>query len=556
MWSSAPNVYDCKGNVISTTKPSVNFRIYWDGDLQDELLDGVKCDKWNGNGTTRLKTFDGQACNGTKNTPCLQADLFGDWREEVIFHNGADKIYINTTTIATQYRLFTLMHDAVYRMGVAWQNTAYNQPPHLGFYIGDGIGNVKQPDIYTAGQSATPVVPTEATLEVSGMLNQEIFSEEQISPITFTFGGAATDLVIDNLPAGLKTDRKDNTIIVSGSVAENCSFKVTTKGGEKVVSQTVTIKLAPEGLKNVAYITDPSSADYAKDKVLAHLRTCDDLYVREISSDLKGVDFSRFNLIVISELTPSTAPIVAELSKVNLAKLSMKVHAYKNAEGAWYWAKGGYGDNTTATTIVVENKFKNHPMFKDVHFGADNSIKMFNEVDTKALTYMNPDQFTDAVGTINTVAKVDGEDQVCIFEMAPGSSVAGTMLAKPYIQIGLNSSSYSLITDDGLSVVKNACYYLLDYTEGYTSEELIGADSNECVVLNGAGGPVLLFNSDACQVVKVTIVSANGQVMASSEHEVAAGNNEIHLDASLRKGVYMIITNTRESQYSNKYIVK
>lgn len=29
------------------------------------------------------------------------------------------------------------MHDHTYRMGVAWQNTAYNQPPHVGYYLPD-----------------------------------------------------------------------------------------------------------------------------------------------------------------------------------------------------------------------------------------------------------------------------------------------------------------------------------------------------------------------------------------------------------------------------------
>ena len=33
----------------------------------------------------------------------------------------------------------TLMHDHTYRMGTCWQNTAYNQPPHLGYYLPDYI---------------------------------------------------------------------------------------------------------------------------------------------------------------------------------------------------------------------------------------------------------------------------------------------------------------------------------------------------------------------------------------------------------------------------------
>jgi rhamnogalacturonan endolyase len=137
------------GNVASSGQTSLNFRIYWDDDLQDELLDGTKIDKWNGNGTKRLyinskNPYDynsSSSCNSTKATPCLQADIFGDWREEIILWSTADNATINifSTNTSTAYRMPTLMHDHVYRMGVCWQNTAYNQPPHLGYYLPDAM---------------------------------------------------------------------------------------------------------------------------------------------------------------------------------------------------------------------------------------------------------------------------------------------------------------------------------------------------------------------------------------------------------------------------------
>ncbi|MDP4269092.1 MAG: rhamnogalacturonan lyase [Bacteroidota bacterium] len=160
MWSIADEgVFDCKGKKISDHRPSINFRIYWDGDLQDELLDGTKLDKWTGDGTTRLVNFrdyGARSINGTKNDPNISADILGDWREEVVLTNSADpsQLMIFTTTTPTDYRIYTLMHDPVYRLGVAWQNTAYNQPPHLGFYMGDGTGNLPQPRIYTVKKKA------------------------------------------------------------------------------------------------------------------------------------------------------------------------------------------------------------------------------------------------------------------------------------------------------------------------------------------------------------------------------------------------------------------
>lgn len=167
-WSSqGTGTYSCKGVQVSTKKPSINFRIYWDGDLQDELLDGTTISKWlpASNKTTNLLSPSGlSSCNGTKATPNLSADLFGDWREEVIWWDASDSssIRIYTTTTPTTYGLYTLMHDPIYRLGIAWQNVAYNQPPHLGFYIGDGLSHVPTPNIYTVGYAYSGINETSA----------------------------------------------------------------------------------------------------------------------------------------------------------------------------------------------------------------------------------------------------------------------------------------------------------------------------------------------------------------------------------------------------------
>ena len=232
MWCSAEKkVFDVKGNVIAETEgwTPQNFRIYWDGDLYDELIgnggkntkpgswgndgndrqrnrgqrgqfgergnrgergqgmqgrgrgergqrgnrmvqDSLRQDmsqaqqwqqwqqrrqdyyvaKWNGNGVDHISISgkdnlsdwgNSASCNGTKSTPCLQADLFGDWREEIILYDASDRSHLNifTTNIPTEHRVVTLMHDHIYRMGVCWQNVSYNQPPHLGYYLPDAI---------------------------------------------------------------------------------------------------------------------------------------------------------------------------------------------------------------------------------------------------------------------------------------------------------------------------------------------------------------------------------------------------------------------------------
>lgn len=146
-------MFDCKGNRISEKAPACNMGIYWDGDLLSEILNGTVIDKWNykTEDTTVLleaKNFDCVSNNGTKMNPVLSADLFGDWREEVIY-GTADKqeLRIFTTNIPTEHRLYTLMHNPQYRLSIAWQNVAYNQPPHASFYMDESMPEVPQPDI-------------------------------------------------------------------------------------------------------------------------------------------------------------------------------------------------------------------------------------------------------------------------------------------------------------------------------------------------------------------------------------------------------------------------
>ena len=150
MWSGASSTVKNKsGQTAGSSRPSVNFRIYWDGDLESELLDGTSITKYMG--STLLSASGCSSNNGTKSTPNLSADLFGDWREEVIFRtNDNTRLRVFTTTAPTTARLYTLMHDPVYRAAIAWQNTAYNQPPHAGFYIGSDMDTPPASPVFTS----------------------------------------------------------------------------------------------------------------------------------------------------------------------------------------------------------------------------------------------------------------------------------------------------------------------------------------------------------------------------------------------------------------------
>ncbi|NIK23644.1 fibronectin type III domain-containing protein [Paenibacillus lupini] len=177
MWSSTitneqqiqiTGLFSTKGEMISTKIPSsTNNAIWWDADPLRELLDHQwdsvvkagtgKIDKWNyeTQTTENLLTAEGTLSNnGTKGNPALQADLFGDWREEVVWRSAdSSELRIYTTTDLTDLRIRTLMQDPVYRLGVAWQNSGYNQPPHTSFFLGAGMEMPAAPRIqYTAPQ--------------------------------------------------------------------------------------------------------------------------------------------------------------------------------------------------------------------------------------------------------------------------------------------------------------------------------------------------------------------------------------------------------------------
>ena len=145
--SSHTGNLNCGTGATVTPNAGSNFLIYWDDDEWRELENGTSITKVGGG--TLLSCSDCGSCNSTKSTPTLTADLLGDWREELVLRqstNAALKVF--TTTTVTKRRIYTLMHDPTYRAQVAFENSAYNQPPHVGFHIGVGMADPPVPDIY------------------------------------------------------------------------------------------------------------------------------------------------------------------------------------------------------------------------------------------------------------------------------------------------------------------------------------------------------------------------------------------------------------------------
>lgn len=133
---------------------ALNWRIYWDGDLLSETINGpgssegyLYVDKL---GSRIYDTGHGNyetACiNGTKKNPCATGDILGDWREEIVMRS-ADNRYIRvyTTVTPTSYRMPSLWYDHQYRQAMVWQTEGYNQPPHPSFFVGELEGLTQAP---------------------------------------------------------------------------------------------------------------------------------------------------------------------------------------------------------------------------------------------------------------------------------------------------------------------------------------------------------------------------------------------------------------------------
>ncbi len=213
-WSASDaTVRSCtSGASLGANGPSTNFRAYWDGDLQDELLDGGKMDKWN---TGRIYPLEGKnfndlgaSCNGTKATPNLLADIIGDWREEVVLHTDTSLVIV-TSNVETDYRVPTLMHNHVYRMGVAWQNVAYNQPPHLGYYLPTSI-------------------KTQYVGLAAGAMEQTVALGDSIVPLKYVWINCGTPKLLKSIaPDGTETE---------GNAMDGFTFTRSTLGSSRSIA--------------------------------------------------------------------------------------------------------------------------------------------------------------------------------------------------------------------------------------------------------------------------------------------------------------------------------
>lgn len=159
VWGGRGGLRTIRGKEIGARPRNAEWVIWWDGDLLREIYGGLSIYKWDWQEGREVPLFSidsglsgGRGSRHIGRRPALAADLLGDWREELLLPGpGGKSLRLYTTTIPTEYRLTTLMHDPQYRLGVAWQNVSYNKPPHPSFFLGEGMKPAARKAIKTVG---------------------------------------------------------------------------------------------------------------------------------------------------------------------------------------------------------------------------------------------------------------------------------------------------------------------------------------------------------------------------------------------------------------------
>ena len=305
IWSAKNSARQSNGGTDFTTAtsltgrntPSMNFRIFWDGDLYDNLLDGANITDGNGRNMSNIFSagnYDCVSINGTKANPSLQADLFGDWREEVVYPTSdGTALRVFSTTDTTDYKIKTLMQDPVYRSGVAAEQTAYNQPPHVGFYMG-----------------------------------KEVFETRKITSITITTQPTRTSYIpgesFDKTGMVVKANYSD------GTSEEISAYTVSEIDKDKIGEQTLTVSYLGKTDTITIYVVEPGSTSL--NNIYNTNSTSSKLFTAPIGS--YAGDFTLEHTVKINSI-----PANGNTDKNNAAGFFVRFMADKQTGGGWYLTK-------------------------------------------------------------------------------------------------------------------------------------------------------------------------------------------------------------------------
>ena len=259
-WSAYGVLTASDGTVISTKySMPANFAIYWDGDIGREIEDGNAVYKWSVHGeevNAIFKAVGTHSINASKSNPSIQADIFGDWREELIFPtDDFEHLRIYTTTTPTKYRIPTLMSDSAYRNAVGWQNNCYNQTTHLSYYLGYDTKMIPVPQVYIEREGKNITNP-DLSKKTWGI--DELYFGDTVELVpwysTALINGAKTRIDNDNTEVKPYVNADNRTMVPVRFIAEAFGAEVDYNDETRLITISI-----PDG----RYITmTPGESDY------------------------------------------------------------------------------------------------------------------------------------------------------------------------------------------------------------------------------------------------------------------------------------------------------
>lgn len=294
------------GTYMQGTLP-MNFKIYWDGDLLSEFLDGIRVSKWNWTDKVIEVLFDADGCAsncGTKAVPCAAADLFGDWRDEIVWKTEDESgIRIYSTNIETRYRIPMLMHDRYYRASVAMQNNHYNQPANVDFYLGYETTEIPAYNVYTEKDGVRISSPDAAkpyTIDVG-------YAKRAADTVTlrvdspYAYADDRIVMIDEDNSAVVPTIVNDRTLVPVRFISEVLGMDIAWDGGTQQVTVSGGGRDIVMHINNASYTVNGETKtleappQIMNDRTMLPLRAVAEAFGKAVSWDQTG------RLIVISD---------------------------------------------------------------------------------------------------------------------------------------------------------------------------------------------------------------------------------------------------------------
>ena len=448
---------------IPSTDFDVNFRIYWDGDLLEETLNGtgqknstVRIHKM-GKGNIELLTGS-LTNNDTKATPSFQGDILGDWREEVIARTSDNTIRIYTTAIPTEWRNYTLWHDMQYRQAMVWQMCGYNQPPHASYFLGELEGITMAPPALTM----TDRTEVQNGGSISASLNDEqvLMAETNNMSVSVT-SGAAPYIFFDNAPTWVQGHDDNNNI-----TTETYTHTLTGgafSGSMRLVKQGDGVLTLPNVTETYSGNTDIWAGTLNFDGTMQNSRVWLNRFA-ELNSN--GGKFQKgIEMDYGSKLRPGGADNKGTV-EVNELKMNFGSRVVMDVNN------DGTADKLKVTTLIVEKK--------DWKYGPEYNTPVFEIVPQSGSKLEMGTYELGEIGSINgnvsdiEVVGLEGQDASITYEGG-----------KLKLQIKPLRDATSLIWDGGVNTDWN-----LNETENFKS----GNNTSAFV-----SGDVVEFNDNATQ---------------------------------------------------------